>query len=210
MQELAGAERVHPADLWTVDWQWLRLPALADSPRAVDAAVTTEFESQVLALMRAGGSDVARRLTDLCAGLAAGAGSHDAATLWSLGAAFHEALSQGLLQPDLFGKRVTARLLAQLRALQRGDETVSERLGQDLTFFCALARPPQGADAPHLAAVRSAYRLDEAGLPARYDEPMLGRFDPTWLAQARQARRRRQGRLVGGGRWRDAPAVRAQ
>jgi chemosensory pili system protein ChpA (sensor histidine kinase/response regulator) len=25
-QQLAGADRVHPADLWHVDWQWRELP----------------------------------------------------------------------------------------------------------------------------------------------------------------------------------------
>ncbi|RZT95189.1 Hpt domain-containing protein [Rivibacter subsaxonicus] len=184
LQVLAGAERVHPADLWTIDWQWHRLPAQTAAPRAVDAAVTTEFESQVLALMRGGGPKVARQLADLCAGLAAGAEATDVATLWSLGAAFHEALALDLLQPDIYGKRVTASLLAQLRTLQRGDSAVSERLGQDLAFFCAMARPAAAADAPHLAAARSAYQLDDAGLPARYDEPALGRFDPTSVSQA--------------------------
>jgi chemosensory pili system protein ChpA (sensor histidine kinase/response regulator) len=38
VQELAGADRVHPADLWSVDWQWRRCPPTAVPPRALDAA----------------------------------------------------------------------------------------------------------------------------------------------------------------------------
>lgn len=33
VQALAGAERVHPADLWSSDWQWRQLPSTRASPR---------------------------------------------------------------------------------------------------------------------------------------------------------------------------------
>ena len=29
VQEIAGADRIHPADLWTVDWQWRELPVVS-------------------------------------------------------------------------------------------------------------------------------------------------------------------------------------
>ena len=39
VQELAGADRVHPADLWPHDWQWRELPRRPQrAPRAADAA----------------------------------------------------------------------------------------------------------------------------------------------------------------------------
>jgi chemosensory pili system protein ChpA (sensor histidine kinase/response regulator) len=41
LQVLAGAERVHPADLWAHDWQWRQLPPQAAVPRAVDTAVNS-------------------------------------------------------------------------------------------------------------------------------------------------------------------------
>ena len=41
IQELAGADRVHPADLWVRDWSWQALPAdEAAVPRAADAAAS--------------------------------------------------------------------------------------------------------------------------------------------------------------------------
>ncbi|MGA0610386.1 Hpt domain-containing protein [Caldimonas sp. KR1-144] len=190
VQELAGAERVHPADLWHIDWQWLRLPVeVGAAPRGVDAAVVSEFEAQVLALMRGGSPADARRLGNLSAALAAGAalpgGSPEAVTLWQLAAAYYEALALELLRPDVYSKRVTSRLLAQLRAQARGDLTVSERLAQDLLFFCALAQAPQpGVEAPRLAAVRQAWALDRVAPPADYEQPQLGRHDPAAVAQA--------------------------
>src|SRR5437899_7402740 len=53
VQEAAGADRVHPADLWTMDWQWHDLPSDAQAvPRAADQATQAALEGQLLALMR--------------------------------------------------------------------------------------------------------------------------------------------------------------
>jgi chemosensory pili system protein ChpA (sensor histidine kinase/response regulator) len=53
VQEAAGAERVHPADLWPVDWRWREVPAdpLA-APRQPDAATHSALEAQLLPMMR--------------------------------------------------------------------------------------------------------------------------------------------------------------
>ena len=54
VQEAAGADRVHPADLWSVDWQWRVLP---DDPSVValphDAGTRVRSEAQVLPRRRA-------------------------------------------------------------------------------------------------------------------------------------------------------------
>ncbi len=191
VQELAGAERVHPADLWPQDWQWHAVASEPDvAPRGVDASVTAEFESQVLTLMRRSGADAAQRLSDLSAGLAAGAshtpGASHTATLWQLAAAFFEAQAHGLLKPDNFNKRLTSRLLSQLRGQQRGVSGAGERLAQDLCFFCAQAVAPSAEVAPRLAAVRRAYPLTRDAVPADYNEVVLGRYDPAWITQARK------------------------
>ncbi|MFM9917360.1 MAG: Hpt domain-containing protein [Rhizobacter sp.] len=187
VQELAGADRVHPADLWTRDWRWQPLPDddLA-VPRAPDAATRSAIESKMLSIMRNPTVATARRMSDICAGLGAGTDHPQISTLWKLAAAMFEAQSQGLLSPDVFSKRVASRLLAQLRIFERGGREVSERLARDLLFFCAQADSPgDGRKAPRLAAVRQAYDLVHH-LSANYQVSPLGRFDPALIAQARK------------------------
>jgi chemosensory pili system protein ChpA (sensor histidine kinase/response regulator) len=188
VQEAAGAERVHPADLWAHDWQWRDLP---DDPTAQarphDAATHAALEAQLLPLMRAAGPlQAAAHISDIAAGLGAGASERHVATLWKLAAAVFEAQAQGLLGFDVFSKRVASRLLAQYRILERGESEVSERLAQDLLFFCAQsASPGDGRKAPRLAAVRQAYGLAHH-VPTDYTVSALGRFDPAVIVQARK------------------------
>ena len=187
VMELAGAERVHPADLWPYDWQWQTVAAEPGAaPRGADPLLTAEFESQALALMRQSDPGVPQRLSELSAGLGSGAEHPHTATLWRLAAGFFEALAEGLLVPDVYSKRITSRLLAQLRAQQRDASAAGERLAEDLTFFCVQARPPAPGQAPRLAAVRQAYPAARHALPADYNEPVLGRYDPAWVTQARK------------------------
>jgi chemosensory pili system protein ChpA (sensor histidine kinase/response regulator) len=187
VQALAGAERIHPADLWSHDWRWLDLGKDASaSPRALDQQAHADFEKQLLPLLRGNNPKAAAALSDLCAGLGLGAASLPGATQWKLAAAFFESQATGLLKPDLYSKRVASRLLAQLRAFERGGADVSERLAQDMLFFCAQsASPGDGRKAPRLAAARQAYGLAQY-VPADYEVNRLGRFDPAMIAQARK------------------------
>ena len=185
VQEIAGADRIHPADLWFHDWQWLPLPpddrAVACQP---DAGTRSAIEGRMLSIMRAPTPGAAQRMSHIFAGLGAGADRLEAATLWKLAAAMFEAQATGLLSLDLFSKRVVSRLLAQLRILERGGSEISEPLARDLLFFCAQADSPgDGRKAPRLAAVRQAYDLvhQRAG---DYHSSALGRFDPALIAQA--------------------------
>lgn len=183
---LAGADRVHPADLWRDDWQWRELPDAGDAaPCAGDAGARTAMERYVLAMMRSPDRSAMARASELCAGLAAAA-SGRLAGLWRLAAGFYEAQAAGLLQPDIYVKRVSSRLLAQLRLADAGRTEVSDRLAQDLLFFCAHARAPaDDAAVPRLAAVRSVYTIDDAAA-FDYLQVRLGRFDPALIAQARK------------------------
>ena len=196
VQELAGADRIHPADLWLHDWQWhaIELDA-AVAPRQPDTTLRTEVETQTLALMRQSDGPAASALSELFAGLA-GAAAVNAGTdrwlttLWQLSSAFFEAQAQGLLRLDMYSKRVASRLLAQLRMSERGDSgpdaDVSQRLAQDLLFFCAQAASPgDGRRSPRLAAVRLAWNLARRA-PVDYLAAPLGRFNPAWIAQAKK------------------------
>jgi chemosensory pili system protein ChpA (sensor histidine kinase/response regulator) len=188
VQEAAAAERVHPADLWAVDWRWRDVPSdpLA-APRSADAATHSALEGQLLPLMRSPKPvEAAAQMSDICAGLGAGAAPGPVATLWKLASAMFEAQAHGLLGFDVFGKRMASRLLAQYRVLERGDTEVSDRLAQDLLFFCAQsASPGDGRKAQRLAAVRQVYGLAHHA-PVDYLASVLGRFDPAWIAQARK------------------------
>ena len=189
LQEVAGgAGRAHPADLWSVDpwpaeggWRPLHADEGA-TPRTADADAVAAMESQVLALMRQPDPNVAGALSDLCAGLAAGAAGERPAALWRLAAAFFEAQAVGLLTADLNAKRSASRLLAYLRASVRGAAELPEELVRELLFFCAHALPPSRTrQAPRLAAVRLAWRLDETA-PGNALE--LGLTDPAAAAHA--------------------------
>ncbi|HLL20124.1 MAG TPA: hybrid sensor histidine kinase/response regulator, partial [Rubrivivax sp.] len=217
---LAGADRVHPADLWKIDWHWRELPADASAtPREADEEARSEMEALVLTLMRDSGREPGRvaardpglaarasapatafgeharsalaRMSNLCADLGAGArltsqqNTH-AAVLWQLAAAVFEGQAAGLLSSDVYSKRLASRLMAQLRLKVKGQETVSDRLAQDLLFFCSHAKAPDDEHpAPRLALVRQAWNL--ADLPtADYQSSRLGRHDPAVVALARK------------------------
>lgn len=186
VQELAGADRIHPADLWSTDWHWTEVAdAVAASPRSADAATRSELEALLLALMRGRSTArTAQRMSDLCAGLGASAPAMHAATFWRLAAAFFEAVARDLLPLDVYSKRVASRILAQFGMIERGESAVSERLAQDLLFFCAQCRPGD-TPAPRVQAVRRAYGLEDHE-PVNYEVSHLGRFDPALLVQARK------------------------
>jgi chemosensory pili system protein ChpA (sensor histidine kinase/response regulator) len=187
VQALAGAERVHPADLWNIDWRWRELPTdTTVKPRAPDSIARGLMERQLLLIMRGEPMPAVQRMSDICAGLGAQASDLTHSTLWKLAAAFFEGQANGLLKGDVHTKRVASRLLAQLRTLERGQPDVSERLAQDLLFFCAQSTSPgDGRKTPRLAAVRQAYGLAQH-LPVDYDTSRLGRFDPALIVQARK------------------------
>jgi len=194
--QLAGADRVHPADLWKQEWQWRELSHDATATaRTADDATRGEMETLTLAVMRQPAGDTARgpldRMSDLCADLGAGArmareGGAQLGTFWQLAAAVFQAQAAGLLVGDVYVKRLASRLLSQLRASVRGQSALSDRLAQDLLFFCSQAKTPMaGHEAPRLSAVRKAWKLDVQA-SADYETPRLGRFDPAVLALARK------------------------
>ncbi len=187
-QDLAGADRVHPADLWPMDWQWRDVASDGTPARPMDSSVRTEVEGHTLDLMRRGETATAKAMSDLFAGLA---GNFDKplSTVWRMAAGFFEAQSQGLLHLDVYSKRVPSRLLAQLRMTEKAGSAqadVSQRLAHDLLFFCAQAASPgDGSRAPRLAAVRHAWTLARRP-PVDYESPQLGRHDPAVVAQAKK------------------------
>jgi chemosensory pili system protein ChpA (sensor histidine kinase/response regulator) len=184
---VAGADRIHPADLWAFDWRWREIVAKSGAVAcAPDAAARSAMEPLMLLLMRDQINPAAQQMSDLCASLGAGAADLPSATLWKLSAGFFESLALGLCSSDGFTKRVASRLLAQLRVFERGESEVSERLAQDLLFFCAQStKPISELLAPRLSAARRAYEL-QSYVPINYDVSSLGKFDPAMVTQAKK------------------------
>ena len=185
-QELAGADRIHPADLWALDWRWVEPQTPAVNQTLVyDPAVRSRMDHGVLSVVKTGDGKSARELVTLTLGLAASQAARQPRIFWKIAAAYFEALAQGLLPVDLYVKRAASRILMQYASLAKGEVTVSDRLAQDLVFFCSQAVPARAADAPALTAVRQAWSLARFK-PVDYQVSHFGRFDPLLLAQARK------------------------
>ncbi|MET0540547.1 MAG: Hpt domain-containing protein, partial [Variovorax sp.] len=184
--ELVGNERVHPADLWSTPWRWVDITLQSSKPALVyDPAVRSRLDREILKIVKTGDDEAARRLHEICVGLSRGAAVPRVASFLALAAGFFEALGLALVPADVYVKRAASRMLLQYATLARGDNTVSERLAQDLLFFVAQAVPGPRDEARTLRAVRVAWGIaDERAID--YTTEQFGRFDPTVLAQARK------------------------
>ena len=90
LQTFNNADRVHPADLWQVEWRWLALPADATARAVPASTVRAPFEATLLKAMReqnpAAQTAHAAAMSELCAALAAGIPPEQphSRTLWQL------------------------------------------------------------------------------------------------------------------------------
>ena len=186
VQELAGAERVHPADLWPYSWRWISVPVPAGVV-ALDYApnLRSQMDRAVLKLVKTGDTAGAERLAGVCAGLSAGETSVEARAFWMIAAGFFEVMALELAPGDGFTKRAASRVLQQYATLAKGARELSDRLAQDLLFFCSLAAPHAPESVPSLTAVRHAYGLQQDN-PIDYESEQFGRFDPALLVLARK------------------------
>ena len=185
VQMLLRADRIHPADLWPVQWHWVEPQlAMVSQRRSYDASARATLDQAILQLMKGKAPQAARQLGELSLGFSAGQSDKRIRIFWVIAAGYFEALAQDRLNADLYVRRAASRILLQYASLAKGDPTISERLAQDLLFFCAQAASEHGDDGA-LSAVRSAYRLTGV-TPVDYEQVQFGRFDPALLAQARK------------------------
>ncbi|MCY7308267.1 MAG: hybrid sensor histidine kinase/response regulator, partial [Rhodoferax sp.] len=184
--DLVGGDRVHPADLWPQDWRWIDVALSTSVPAlAYGASVRSRLDQAVLGVVRSGDPGAAQSMAQISLGLAAASTILEPRAFWKLSAAFFEGLAHKLCPLDVFVKRTASRIIAQYTTLARGEPGVTDRLAQDLLFFCAQAIPLAGMAVPTLRAVREAYGLTLTK-PIDYSTAQFGRFDPATLAQARK------------------------
>ena len=186
VMDLVGSERVHPADLWAPEWRWLPLQAPVGAVASDYAPATrAKMDQAVLKIVKAGSPAAARQMVGLCAGLAAAEVRQEAKTFWTISAAFFEALALELVPSDVYSKRTASKILQQYATLAKGSPEVSERLAQDLAFYCSIAIPRADQKAPTLQAMREAYRFGN-NKAVNYEVEQFGRFDPAMLVLARK------------------------
>ncbi|MES2911238.1 MAG: Hpt domain-containing protein [Pseudomonadota bacterium] len=186
VQELIKADRIHPADLWTYEWRWIEpdTGALVDA-QAYGSASRSVLDQSVLQIMKGKAPQAAQTLAEMSLSFASAQKDRQPRTFWKIAAAYFEALVHDLLPSDIHVRRAASRILLQYASLAKGDPAISERLAQDLLFFCSQAVAARVSDAPVLSAVRAAYGLARFK-PVDYEAVQFGRFDPALLAQARK------------------------
>lgn len=185
VQGLVKADRIHPADLWAMEWRWLE-PELTGrpEPRNYDAESRTVFDRSVLQIMKGQAPRAAATLKGWSLGFSARQADRQPRIFWKIAAAYFETLEHGLLPSDIYVRRTSSRVLLQYASLSKGDAGVSDRLAQDLLFFCSQAATST-TPTPALSAVRAAYGLARFK-SVDYEAVLFGRFDPALLAQARK------------------------
>lgn len=189
LQQFAGAERIHPADLWPApSLRETVLAPLDAHPFAPDDSLRRLFDRFVLLVLQANNAQAAQQLAVLCTGLAKGAPDLHSGTFWMVAGGFCEAVALRLLPMDLYVKRGLSRLLQQFIAIAHGHPEVSEVLWRDMLFFCAQAQLSADADdAPAtLAEVRRVYRLHEHP-PVDYVQAVVVLGDPLQRAPLQAA-----------------------
>jgi len=186
IQELVRADRIHPADLWANEWRWLEPQYQSGVPAQVYGdSVRAVFDQCVLQIMKGDTSRSAEALKVQALGLSAGQVDRQGRIFWVIAAAYFEAISHGLIGADVYVRRAASRILLQYLALSKGNPAISERLAQDLLFFCSQSIAARATDTPVLSAVRAVYGLARFR-PVDYETVQFGRFDPALLAQARK------------------------
>ncbi len=186
VQEIAGASRVHPADLWTFAWRWAEVADTGAEPVAINADTRGRFDKAALMVIKSldipSAADLAKQSASIAVATE-GAAQREFAVFWRIAAGFFEAIATSSLVGDVYVKRTVSRILIQLATHAKGDMTVSDRLAQDLLFFCAQSQPRTLA--PLLGEVRMAYGL-ASYTPVDYAKSPYGQFDPALLVQARK------------------------
>ncbi len=204
VQELAGAQRVHPADLWEMPSRRsaLHWPAgIQLKPLPPGTEVRSQFDQNLLHVIRNQNQAAAAQLKNVAGGLAAHFKSNtDVGLFWVSVAAYFEGIEHELLPNDVYVKRAASRVLLQYSSLAQGKYDISQELFKDLLFLLSQARMKDNTVAPWVSAIRQAWGLTQVK-PVDYEKASLGRFDPQVLVQARKriATARESWALLSGG-----------
>ncbi len=184
--KLIDEDRIHPADLFPIEWHWLDLKlSTISEPSQYGTLIRSKLDSAMLNVVKTGNVVSAQTLRDISLSLAAGQQKLEPRAFWQICASFFEALASKLCPLDVYAKRTASRVLSQYSTLAKDSPELSARLVQDLLFFCAQAVPGKDDAVPTLAACRQEYGLTKS-VVANYEIVQFGRFDPALLSQLRK------------------------
>ena len=155
--KLGGRDSAHPADLWELPWQLAPItantadtpnaaaqhPALQVPPHPVAPATRALLDQQVLAVVKSADAPAAARLRDLCLGLAQTRSTPADTAFWQAAAGCFDATAHGLLEQDLYTKRLASRVLMHYASMAKAGDaaavTPPDTLVRDLLYYCAQA-----------------------------------------------------------------------
>jgi chemosensory pili system protein ChpA (sensor histidine kinase/response regulator) len=184
VQQLAEGERIHPADLWELEFEWRDVPLDAHQA-AWSGPLGSQFEKALLQLLRGAGREAGAQLREPLAALGAASHSQQARGFWAMAAGVAEALASSRLKVDDHIKRAFTRINLQVKQFLGGNQDVSERNARDLLFFCAQAGDASRAEHPTLVLVRNVYALSRFE-PIDYTQSHFGAIDPSVVKQAQK------------------------
>jgi chemosensory pili system protein ChpA (sensor histidine kinase/response regulator) len=188
LQEMLGAQRIHPADLFFADLSiHAELAAHAAPPATPDyAACRTRFEKSLLPFLKSADPQTQREhalaLLEAIAQVAQAQHEPHARTFWLAMQSVAEQVAGGQLASDLYVKQLFGLINLQIRRLSQGQGSLPEAMLRDALFFIAAAPSPP----PNAQALRRAYRL-EGMVPLDYDSRRYGRIDAEALKTAKDA-----------------------
>ncbi len=184
--EARGAERIHPADLLSVDLNRV-LPVVKRDELIlgddVVAKTKQDFETGLLRYLREPGSP--RGVEYMFSAVSTVERSNLAGSnrnFWRVIMAFFDALRTQALPPDVYSRRLLARVNLQLRQTLDKAAPIADRLFRDTLFSLAYAK--EGS--PIVAHVRKVYQLDGV-VPPDFEVPRYGRRDVRAVRAAKEA-----------------------
>jgi len=183
-QQLAGAVRIHPADLWDCEPRTAPVPDQAPAPLTPEPALRTRIERHVLAVVKNRDPAAAAALVPLAGALARAATGPEAQQYWLAAAACFEALSGDALTDSVYLKRAVTGVLSQYKAMESGRVEQWARPTHELLYL--IARVPLDRQRPDWAYFSAIWRTYAWQLPAAGAQPEqepLGQRDALSLQQ---------------------------
>lgn len=171
LTRLGGKDTAHPADLWQPHGDATQAslpPALTSSyPTLVPCdAVRSELDQAMLGWVKSNDIALATILRQICLGLGHSAPTPALRSAWQLAAGWLDAQAHGLLAPDIYAKRLAARVLMLYGQQIKGASAATAPLLHELLFFCAQAAPKLQTAPPDTAPIFAAICASCQLLPA--------------------------------------------